>query len=63
MIYPFSQPQVITYKFFNIAQLRVVEGDLGKSDTAGLLRKQKESLSHQLEMVLILPSQCRCKEF
>ncbi|XP_045030084.1 centrosomal protein of 63 kDa [Daphnia magna] len=32
------------------AQLRVVEGDLGKSDTAGLLRKQKESLSHQLEM-------------
>ncbi|KAI9554461.1 hypothetical protein GHT06_019734 [Daphnia sinensis] len=32
------------------AQLRTVEGDLGKSDTAGLLRKQKESLSHQLEM-------------
>ncbi|XP_046451625.1 structural maintenance of chromosomes protein 4-like [Daphnia pulex] len=32
------------------AQLRVGEGERGKDDTAGLLRKQKESLNHQLEM-------------
>jgi hypothetical protein len=39
------------YFVIDSAQLRVGEGEREKEDTTSLLRKQKESLNHQLEMV------------
>jgi hypothetical protein len=43
---------IAIYYFIDSAQLRVGEGvERGNEDTAGLLRKQKDSFDHQLEMV------------
>ena len=43
-----------------LARLRVMEGERGKDDASNILRKQNESLNHQLEMVILIIHACSC---